>query len=82
MQIFIYRKASLHVSGITATIIRSTKTVTTSSGTGHDIGTATSLQRGLIRPRWTELAVTVLLSVPEDAVTVFSIARSEPDGTR
>ena len=32
------------------------KTVTTASGTGHNIGTATSLQRGLIRPRWREVA--------------------------
>ena len=28
------------------------KTVTATSGTGHNTGTATSLQRGLIRPRW------------------------------
>ena len=34
------------------------KTVTATSGTGH--GTANSLQRGLIRPRWRELAVPVL----------------------
>ena len=40
------------------------KTVTASSGTGHDNGTATSLQRGLIRPRWREVVV------PEAAVTV------------
>ena len=32
------------------------KTVTAASGTG----TATSLQRGLIRPRWREVAVPVL----------------------
>jgi hypothetical protein len=31
------------------------KTVTASSGTGHNTGTATSLQRGLIRPRWREV---------------------------
>ena len=42
------------------------KTVTAASGTGHDTGTATSLQRGLIRPRWREVAV------PEAVVTVFS----------
>jgi len=42
------------------------KTVTTASGTGHNTGTATSLQRGLIRPRWREVAV------PVAAVTVFS----------
>ena len=35
------------------------KTVTAASGTGH-IGTATSLQRGPIRPRWREVAVSVL----------------------
>jgi len=40
------------------------KTVTAACGTGHSIGTATSLQRGLIRPRWREVDVT--------AVTVFS----------
>ena len=46
MQIFIYCKVTLHVSGVTAPIIRSSKTVTAASGTGHNIGTATSLQRG------------------------------------
>jgi len=55
MQIFIYCKVTLHVSGVTAPIIRSTK-----NGTGHNTGTATSLQRGLIRPRWRGCAVTVL----------------------
>ena len=37
--------------------------------------TRTSLQRGLIvpiRPRWREVAVPVLWTVPEAAVTVFS----------
>ena len=33
------------------------KTVTATSGIGHITGTATSLQRGLIRPRWREVAV-------------------------
>jgi len=42
------------------------KTVTAASGT------ATSLQRGLISPRWREVAVPVLWPVPEVAVTVFS----------
>ena len=41
------------------------KTVTAASGTGHDTDTGTSLQRGLIGPRWRELAV------PEAAVTVL-----------
>jgi len=36
------------------------KTVVAASGTGHNIGTAASLQRGLIRPRWREAAVPVL----------------------
>ena len=36
------------------------KTVTAASGTGHDTGTANSLQRGLIRPRWTQVAAPVL----------------------
>jgi len=42
------------------------RTVTAASGTGHNTGTATSLQHGLIRPHWKEVAV------PEAAVTVFS----------
>jgi len=51
MQIFIYCKVTLHVSGVTTPIIRSTKTVPAASGTDHNIGTASSLQRGLIGPR-------------------------------
>ena len=38
------------------------KTVTATSGTGLNTGTATSLQRDLIRPRWREVAVPILLS--------------------
>ena len=41
------------------------KTVTAASGTGNNTGTATSLQRGPIGPRWREVAV------PEVVVTVF-----------
>ena len=51
------------------------KIVTAASGTGHNSGTATSLQRGLIRPIrpcWREVAVPVLRPVLEAAVTVFS----------
>ena len=48
MQIFIYCKTTLHVSGVTAPIIRSIKTVPAASGTGHTTCTATPLQRGLI----------------------------------
>jgi len=33
------------------------KTATAVSGTGHNTGTATALQRGLIRPRWRAVAV-------------------------
>jgi len=38
------------------------KTVTAASGTGHNTGAATSLQRGLIGtwPRWREVAAPVL----------------------
>ena len=48
------------------------KTVTATSGIGHNTGTTTSFQRGLIRPRWKEVAVSVLWPIPEVAVTVFS----------
>jgi len=33
------------------------KIVTAASGTGHNIGRATSLQRSPIRPRWRKVAV-------------------------
>ena len=54
MQIFIYCKVTLHVSGVTAPIIRILKTVTATSGTGHNTGTATS-----VGPRWREVAVPI-----------------------
>ena len=49
------------------------KTLTAASGTGHNTGAATSLQRGLIRPLWREVAAPVLWPVPEVAVRVLSI---------
>jgi len=56
MQIFIYCKVTLHVSGVTAPIIRSTKNCNRSLRyRSYNTGTATSLQRGLIRPRWREV---------------------------
>ena len=48
------------------------KTVSATSGIGHDTGIATSFQRGLIRPRWKEVAVPVTWPIPEVADTVFS----------
>ena len=48
------------------------KTVTATSGIGHNTGAATSFQRGLIRPCWKEVAAPVLWPIPEVAVTVFS----------
>ena len=48
------------------------KTVTATSGIGHNTGTATSFQRGLIRPRWKKVAAPILWPIPEVAVTVFS----------
>jgi len=36
------------------------KAVTAASKTGHNTGTATSLQHGLIGPRWREVAVPIL----------------------
>ena len=53
-------KVTLHVSCVTAPIIRVIKTVTAASGKGHNIGTATSLQRGQIWPRWREVALPIL----------------------
>jgi len=51
------------------------KTVTTASGTGHNIGTTTSFQRGqigtavLIWPRWREVSVQFLVILMMGAVT-------------
>ena len=60
MQIFIYCKATLifRVSQHPSSGVL--KIVTAASGTGHNTGAATSLQRGPIRPRWREVAVPVL----------------------
>ena len=51
--LYMFRASQHPLSGVL-------KTVTATSGIGHNIGTATSFQRGLIRPRWKELAVPVL----------------------
>ena len=64
------------------------KTVTVASGTGHNIGTATPLQSGLIgtavpvRPRWRGVAVQVVWPVPEAAGTVFNTPDDECCDTR
>jgi len=47
MQIFIYCKIILHVSVSQHPSSGVLKTATVASGTGYNIGTATSLQRGL-----------------------------------
>jgi len=48
MQIFIYCKVTLHISGVTAPTIRSTKNCNRSHRySSHNTGTATSLQLGL-----------------------------------
>ena len=57
------------------------KTVTAASSTGHNIGRATSLQRGPIRPRREE-AAPVLWPVLETAVTVFNTPDDGCCGTR
>jgi len=48
MQIFIYCKATLHVSGVKHPSSGVLKTVIAASSTGYNTGTATSLQRGPI----------------------------------
>jgi len=42
------------------------KTVTAASGIGHNIGTATSLQRGLIGTGFVPEAVVTVFSTPDD----------------
>ena len=48
------------------------KTISATSGIGHDTGTAASFQRGLIRPLWKEVVVPVSWPIPEVADTDFS----------
>ena len=48
MQIFIYCKVTVHFRVSQHPSSGVLKTVTATSGTGHNTGTATSLQRGLI----------------------------------
>jgi len=48
------------------------KTISATSAIGHVTGTAASFQRGLIRPRWKEVAVPVSWPIPEVVDTVFS----------
>ena len=57
------------------------KTVSAASGIGHDTGTATSFQRGLIRPRWKEVAVRVS-AVPDQATLEGSSCTSIMTYTR
>jgi len=42
------------------------KTVTATSGRGHNTGTATSLQRGPMGPRWREVPAFTVFSNPND----------------
>jgi len=49
------------------------KTVSATSGIGHDTGRATSFHRGLIRPRWKEVAVPASRPTPEGADTVLAL---------
>ena len=49
MQVFIYCKFTLHVSGVHRTYHQEHKTVNAASGTGHGNSATTFLQRGLIR---------------------------------
>jgi len=51
--LYMFRVSQHRLSGLL-------KTVTAASGTGHNTGKATSLQRDLMRPRWREVALPML----------------------
>jgi len=61
-QLYMFRLSQQPSSGVL-------KTVSAASGTGHNTGAATSLQRGPIGPRWRELAAPVLRPVPTSIMT-------------
>jgi len=63
MQTFIYCKVTLHVSDVTAPIIRSTKMCNRYLSIGHNTGTATSFQRGLLSPEQTTLEGSSCISI-------------------
>jgi hypothetical protein len=65
--IYLLQRQTLHVSGVTALILRSSKICP--FGMGHGIGTATSFHQ--IRPRWKEVAVPIPWPISEVADTVF-----------
>jgi len=52
-RLYIFRVSEYPSSGVL-------KTVNAVSGTGYNTGAATSFQRGLIMPRWREVAAPVL----------------------
>ena len=70
MQVFIYCKITLHVSGVCRTHHQDYIKLTAASGTGHSVRVAAFRQRGLIRPRWRKIVALTLRPVPEAAVTV------------
>ena len=81
MQVFIYCKITLHVSGCASHPSSGVhKTVTAASGTGHSICAATFLKHGLIRPRWRKVVAQILYPVPEAAVTVLCTPDDGYDG--
>ena len=61
MQVSIYCKMTLHVSGIYRTHHQEyIKTVTADSDTGRSVRATTFRQRGLIRPRWWKVVALTL----------------------
>jgi len=80
---YLFTAKSLHIFWVSSLPSSGVlKTVTAASGTGHNTGAATSLQCGLIGPRWREVAVPILWPVPEAAVTVFSTPDDGSGDTR
>ena len=60
MQVFIYCKITLHVSGVHRTHHQEyIETVTAASGTGHSVRATTFCQRGLW-PRWQKVVALTL----------------------
>ena len=56
------------------------ESITAASGTGHNNGAATFLQRALIRPRWRKVVALLLWPVSEAAVTVSCTPDDGRDG--
>ena len=84
ISLFIYCKVTLYMFRVSSHPSSGVhKTVTTTFGTGHIIGAATSFQRGQVTwPRWNKVAAPMIWPLPKAVVTVLCTPDYGCDDTR